>query len=171
MNNLNETEITKIRHELLQEYGVDMGETGSLIVAVMRSEARQQKATIDKASDRINQTNTSLQTDDPKAAFQFGLGKSWPGALVALVLICVVSFFYSHTAEYEKAEQFMATTQNAQLYAYLMQQGQLVDGQATGLGQGLFLQLSQPKAGETLQAGKHFLKSRNGKIVYVPLHF
>ncbi|WP_425290728.1 hypothetical protein [Spirosoma linguale] len=137
----------------------------------MRNEAQQQKSVIDKASARINQTNTSRQTDGPQTAFKFGLGKSFPGAFVALVLICIVSFFYAHSDEYEQVERFVSTTKNAPLYTYIIEQGQLIDGQTNGLDKGLYLKLSQPKGKEILQAGKHFLRSKNGKISYVPLHF
>ncbi|MEZ0483198.1 hypothetical protein [Fibrella aquatica] len=171
MEKLGTREVDTARFKLKERYGVDMGDTGTVLVLAHNSELAESKKAIHQATERINQSTTALQTNEPRAAFWFGVGRSSPWCLVCLVAVIATIFFYYKSDKYQQEADYV---KKIHLYTNVMRYGKLVDGEyekAEDLSNGAYLKLSAPKSTTDAEAGKHFIRSKNGQVVYVPLSF
>ena len=116
----------KNRAELFLKYHVDLDETSSTILFILKEEQKkffaEQGRQLEEATRKINSSNTSLQIDmkHPRSqAFWFGMGK-WGLALI--ILTCIATFFYAY--HLNKEEQDRKTTELFKWYAEYYQVSQ-----------------------------------------------
>lgn len=155
------------RAEAKRKYGYDVGQSGALLLIALDEEGTRNRLLIQEAISRINEGNQPMQTENPKAAFWFGIGRS--GILVLPMLLAISLIWWSHSQQedYQVVRSMLEKYPNASEFQYLMKNGQLKKTDDGALN----LILTPAPADGSVESGLHYVYNENCKCVYIPLHF
>ncbi len=138
-----------------------------MVLAVLSTHMNGHRQVIEQATEKINASTRAFQTDNPKSAFWYGVGKNGVWAAVGLMVVGMFGLFYSQSMVYQQKEALLAQYPNPQAYRFLMQNGQLVQ-QATGWTELILTLAPNP---DDLIAGKHYRYNKKRHQVSVPLYY
>lgn len=94
-----------------RKYGFDVGKTGALLLLEVDEVGSRYQTLIEQATAGIGKSQQPLRTDNPKAAFWYGVGRSGVWTLPIMLLIAVVSWFYSQQQNYQAVKATLESTQ------------------------------------------------------------
>ncbi|QDK77747.1 hypothetical protein EXU85_03705 [Spirosoma sp. KCTC 42546] len=150
-----------------RKYGFDVGKTGALLLLEVDEVGSRYQTLIQQATAGIRESQQPLQTDNPKAAFWYGVGRNGVWTIPIMLTIAIVSWFYSQQQSYQAIKATLDKYPNAAEFQFLMQLGQLERSEDGALN--LILRAAPSKG--TIEAGKHYVYNSDCKCVKVPLHY
>ena len=90
----------RIKAYIKGKYNYELGFTGGLMLLEIERLMDEAKQNLDVAAAKINQSHQPLQTNDPRAAFWFGIGRSGVWVLPVVLAISVISWFYAQQSDF-----------------------------------------------------------------------
>lgn len=154
------------RAEAKRKFGYDVGLSGAMLLMALDDVGSRQELLMEEAIARIRQGHQPLQTDNPKAAFWFGIGRNLVWSLPLSLAVILTGWFYAQQDNYQDVRKVLETYPNAAEFRFLMQYGALKKSDDGMLN---LILTPIPKDGGML--GKHYVYHEECKCVYVPMHF
>lgn len=157
----------RIKAYIKGKYNYELGFTGALMLLELERLMDEAKQNLDVAAAKIDQSHQPLQTNDPKAAFWFGIGSSGVWVLPVVLAISVISWFYAQQSDFRDIIPVVRKYPNAAQFQFLMQHGTL-KRESNG---NLNLVLYPASKGDNLQVGLNYRYDTECNCIYVPLFF
>ena len=130
-------------------------------------------ASIERAVVAIGNQKGAIITDNPKVVVHNNVSKYGIIGLVLLLLSGLGAFTYDHyydrQEEYRKITNTLIAYPKIYKFEYLAQKASIVANPDEREGE--YIELTVPKQGEEMVAGKHYIYDQKNERILVPLHF